>query len=880
MKSSPFVFIESNTTGSGERFVQAACKMGLSVVFLSKNLSKYPYIKTSNVNLVEVDTKDQKAILDALRPYDSISGVFSTSEYFIEMAAKIGKIFNVPANEPRAVSLCRNKDLFYQLNRSSIYKMPTTFVINSSQNLDQYLHLPSLEYPVVIKPSSGSGSVGVKKCLSGHELKEAYTMQESEHVVIQNYVSGPEYSAEILVNGKEKMHLGITKKYTTDSDYFVEIGHDFPAPVPKNFEKQVWRAMDALLEDVGFTYGPAHIEFRAHEGEIVIMELNPRLAGGMIPELISLATGIDIYSLLLKMYMGEKISLVQRKNRGASIRFFIPEKKGILKKVSNLDKLLKFKGIKEIKLVKNPGDFIEKSNDFRDRVGFLITSGKNVDVAREIADQALKQVEIEMDKEKGRLAGKPHQEIIRILRNHADKEKVSKELLRIAQIDQVYLLMLLKQNLLNKADVLPVLKESSYFQENIASCVTKLDFSRGTYYAYENYLRSQVGVKLSGNNHIGRSRNDIQATLLHMELRDALLGISSKLLEVLDHILEKTESSYEVYLPIYSQYQPAAPGTYAYYLTSISNALLRILADLKHVAKEIWMCPLGSGAGVGTEFPIDQDFIADCLGFEAPFSHALDAISNKDTLVRFGAVLANLSVLTSRIAEDYQLWTTVEFSFFELPDFLCGSSSMMPQKKNPYLLEVIKAKSIDTSSEFSSLLYQMHTVPTGNSLQVTMSAFKKLDSLYKGQLEAIELLDLVITHAVPNAQKMYQSHKRGGTLATYFANELMKRKSISFREAHEEVGEIIREEQSLKEDPFDALVNRLGFCVDKGIEKRLKELSTDLIFGGGVGTTPIFIKAAQKETSSVRCWITDLMRKQADGDQRLQKELASCKQNF
>src|SRR6185369_13149244 len=149
----------------------------------------------------------------------------------------------------------------------------------------------------------------------------------------------------------------------------------------------------------------------------------------------------------------------------------------------------------------------------------------------------------------------------------------------------------------------------------------------------------------------------------------------------------------DVTMPVYTHYQAAVPITYGHYLTGVGFALSRDIAGLMSVIADLNACPLGAGAVSGTSLPIDPARTAGLLGFDQPVPHSIDAVASRDVILRLLSAAAILGVSLSRVASDLLLWTSVEFGFLTVPDTLAGSSSMMPQKRNVYMLEHVEGRS-------------------------------------------------------------------------------------------------------------------------------------------------------------------------------------------
>ena len=399
-----FVFLESNTTGTGELLIQKALDRGMQLLFLTKTHEKYPFLKSHAVSVISVDTTDKKAICDVLKLYEPVIGIYSTSEYYIEMASIVAQHFGLPGNTPEAIAICRNKYKLYQEINVVGIDMARTSAISNYAEAD--LILESHDLPVVVKPISGSGSVGVKYC----ETKDVYLAHvkvlfdaavvaqsppEEPCVLVQDYISGKEFSVEVCSLGDRHHIIGVTQKHLAPLPFFIESGHDFPAMLSSDELERIELCIVKLLDGLKFTFGYSHIELRIKEGVPFIIEVNPRLAGGMIPVLIEKATGIDLLNNLLDLYIGRSVSFSPSKHNFASIRHVIPQKSGKIKMCfinSESNELAE-----EVKLNKKAGDTFLVSGDYRDRVAYVISSGASLLESQKKAEMAIKNIQFEIE---------------------------------------------------------------------------------------------------------------------------------------------------------------------------------------------------------------------------------------------------------------------------------------------------------------------------------------------------------------------------------------------------------------------------------------------------------------------------------------------------
>jgi argininosuccinate lyase len=840
------VFIESNTTGTGKIFAEKAIKKGYEVIFLASDPARYHFLSELMILAVKIDTSDKEEVLSYLQKLDSIEGVFSSSEYFIETTAFIAKQLGLPCNNSLAINACRDKaELCNKLLANNI-KTPQSQLITTLAEANTLLE--KLHFPVVIKPASGSGSIGVKLC----EDKEAYLYHIQQllsentnergnkiepRILVQEYILGDEYSVEVLASGQQYDIIGITQKYLGKPPYFVETGHDFPAQLAQETEQKIHATVKSALSVMGFTFGAAHIELRIFNNEAYIIEINPRLAGGMIPALIHESLGIDILELVLDLHCGKSIEYKQTQKRYTSIRFVIPNTTGTIQQIKFNQSPATIQGLKIHALTKSAGDITTQYGDYRDRIGYVIASGNDITESRRNADNALQSISLIINAnsnnqhsgQTGRVNKPLHPVALSIINHSASPESLAKELGYLTSIDESHLLMLLHQKIIPKQTILTILKEIKSLKDSNFETIKHQVSLRGSYLLYENALIEKLGMDVGGVVHTGRSRNDINATLFKLTTRELYKNSYQALWKLRQTILHIAQNSQNIHMPVYSQFQTALPGSYAYYLIAIEEALARDQAAFKTLYDQLAQSPLGAAAGCGTSFPINPTLTAKYLGFDTINPIALDAIASRDLALRLLSCLSMTGTTLSRIAQDYQLWTTQEFAFFELPDDLSGSSSMMPQKKNPYLLEKIKGKSILPTGQLMSTLAIMQKTPFSNSVEVGTEALEGFDRSFKAIIESSTLLNLMIANMQAIEENMHKSSINGLTTAVCVTESLVK-SGIPFREAHHRVGQAISDAIKLKHHPLDAIYQLIP---DHTKREDLSYWTNTFAFGGG-----------------------------------------------
>jgi len=367
------------------------------------------------------------------------------------------------------------------------------------------------------------------------------------------------------------------------------------------------------------------------------------------------------------------------------------------------------------------------------------------------------------------------------------------ELMLVSQVDRAHLVMLAEQELVDRAAASALLAEIELLRAAYFAPLQGAEARRGQYLLYEDWLAGRLGERTAGILRTGRSRNDLNATVLQLRLRPPVERLLSATLRLQAVLLGRSRRYAATVMPGYTHYQPAVPTTYGHHLGGVARALDRDLAALGAAAAGLDTCPLGAGTGHGTAIPIEPARTAALLGFERPAPHALDAVASRDIVLRLLSAAAILGVTVSRLGADLLLWTTAEFSFLELPDELVGSSSAMPQKRNPFLLEHVKGRSARVGGAFVAAATAMHATPFANSVAVGTEGCAGAIEALDAAADSVTLLRLVTAGAEPRPGAMLARAIAGHTTATAAAEQLVVEEGLSFREAHHLVGRQLTE---------------------------------------------------------------------------------------
>ncbi|HEY8186166.1 MAG TPA: argininosuccinate lyase [Pyrinomonadaceae bacterium] len=289
--------------------------------------------------------------------------------------------------------------------------------------------------------------------------------------------------------------------------------------------------------------------------------------------------------------------------------------------------------------------------------------------------------------------------------------------------------------------------------------------------------------------HTGRSRNDQVATDLRLWLREAIDQLSSQARSTQKALLDLAEMSRGAVLPGYTHLQRAQPILFAHWCLAYFEMLARDRERLEEIRKRVNVLPLGAAALAGTSFPIDRESVARELGFESVSRNSVDAVSDRDFCVEFVSACSLIMVHLSRLAEEVILYSSSEFGFFELSDAVATGSSLMPQKKNPDSMELIRGKVGRVVGHLVSLLTVLKGLPLAYNKDMQEDKEAVFDTFDTTQV-SLEMAALVIRNVKINAERMRSAASQGMMNATELADYLV-RKGIPFREAHEMVGRIV-----------------------------------------------------------------------------------------
>ncbi len=391
------VLVESNTTGTGRLFAERARDLGLVPHMLCADAARYPYLADLGIPAHGCDTGSVPAVLAGCarlaREHDVV-GVTSSSDLYVATAAAAARALDLPGEDPEALAAARSKGV--QRQRFAACGVASPGYRGVSTVDDAVRAAGELGLPVVVKPDSRSGSIGVRRCDTGREVAAHArglldtTVDERgrplpARILVESYVDGPEFSVEVL-GGAVRAVVG---KHLDQSRGFLETGHDVPAAVDAGTRELLAGSARAALAALGLRWGAAHVELRVTDGRAYVVEVNPRLAGGMIPQAIRVATGEDLIAELVARTAGRGTLAHPARRACASIRFVVAHRDGEVRAVPDASAALALPGVVDAAVTARRGQRVVRDGSFLDRLGYVIATGETQRQAGRRAERAV-----------------------------------------------------------------------------------------------------------------------------------------------------------------------------------------------------------------------------------------------------------------------------------------------------------------------------------------------------------------------------------------------------------------------------------------------------------------------------------------------------------
>ncbi|MCQ6246001.1 ATP-grasp domain-containing protein [Streptomyces malaysiensis] len=398
-------FVESNTTGTGREFCAAARARGLRPVLLTRDPGRYVYVEQDGIDTRLLDTGDLAAVVDCcarLVADGGLAGVASSSEYFVSTAARAAAKLGLPAADGDAIARCRDKETQVAALAAAGVPVPDSTAVG--EVADAVRAADRIGHPVVLKPVLGSGSVGVRLCRDREETRrwaeELLSRSTDERgnpvparILVQEAVEGPEFSVETFDNAV----VTAVAKHIGPRPYFVETGHEVPAPVPDATAAALADTALRALAALGLGWGAAHTELRMSAHGPVVIEVNPRLAGGMIPVAVRAALGVDLVDAVIARAAGQSRTPARPGRLHAAVRFLRNEREGRVMDIGGVEAARAAPGVVAVAIGTAPGRTVRVTNTFQDRLGCVVATGTDGEQAGDRAAAAARLIRIELE---------------------------------------------------------------------------------------------------------------------------------------------------------------------------------------------------------------------------------------------------------------------------------------------------------------------------------------------------------------------------------------------------------------------------------------------------------------------------------------------------
>jgi len=349
--------------------------------------------------------------------------------------------------------------------------------------------------------------------------------------------------------------------------------------------------------------------------------------------------------------------------------------------------------------------------------------------------------------------------------------------------------MLSKQNILTDNERDKIIEGLKSIEADIDAGKLKFyDGSEDIHSFVEAHLIERIG-DTGKKLHTGRSRNDQVALDMKLYVRDEIDELKDLLYELLSEVLNIMEENKSTYMPGFTHLQKAQPTTLAHHFGAYFEMFIRDYDRLVSTRKRMNLSPLGSGAFAGTTYDLDRDYVASILDFDTATRNSMDSVSDRDYLLELLSDLAIMSMHLSRLSEEIIIWNTDEYRFVEMDDTYSTGSSIMPQKKNPDIAELIRGKSGRVYGSLISLLTTMKGLPLAYNKDMQEDKEMSFDAIDTVK-SLIKLMSGMLSSMKFNHERMVKSARGGFTNATDAADYLVK-KNVAFRDAHEIVGRLV-----------------------------------------------------------------------------------------
>ena len=407
------------------------------------------------------------------------------------------------------------------------------------------------------------------------------------------------------------------------------------------------------------------------------------------------------------------------------------------------------------------------------------------------------------------------------------------------------------------------------------------------FFAMEGKLIEIAGPAYGGNLQLARSRNDLGYALTRLALRPLLLNAVADLLDLRRSLAEFAEKHLRALMPGYTHTQPAQPTTMAHYIAGILSSLERDAARLRFAHETNNQCPLGAAALTGSAFPIDRQLLADLLGFDSVQLSTYDSIGASDNLTDVAGALSSLGVNLSRFTHDLLFWATQESGAVRIHDSFIQISSIMPQKRNPVVLEHLRARISRMLAQANGITMQCHNIPYGDTQDIEDEIFPLLFGSLETAAAILQLYAAVISTLHVNVEHLARRATAGFTTVTELADTLVRQCGLPFRQAHGIVSALVRHalENSLDANDLSAEMLRAiakaefgldveldSAAIQRALDPRAFVEARDLPGGAAPAATAEVLELLSAGITRDRQWLDSVHRQLVDARKQLDQE--------
>jgi biotin carboxylase len=393
--------------GSGHRFALATRNPGLYQTMQDADGKQHPVLSLAE-RVVEVDTNDIAALCERMRilhAADPFDAVVTGCDFYLEAVSHVARALGLPGNDPRAVHLAYNKHLLREAQQRAGIPVPHFLATASLGAAEKFAR--SAGYPMVVKPVDLGGSELVRRVDDAEQLARAFQAALEQRtnsrgqarvplVLLEELMLGEEVSVETVTIAGETCVIGVTGKTVSGAPAFIETLHMFPARLGAEERAAVEQAAVSSLRAIGYSHGLAHTEIKLTPTGPRVVEVNPRMAGGHIPRIIELTTGVDLFDLTLRLARGQALTEVPEAEGSAAVAYLLPPSSGRLEAIEGMGKLLDDPAVVEFELRGQPGVQLQRCGDNDDRIGHFIVRDACGLGARALAEERLSLVQVLM----------------------------------------------------------------------------------------------------------------------------------------------------------------------------------------------------------------------------------------------------------------------------------------------------------------------------------------------------------------------------------------------------------------------------------------------------------------------------------------------------